>query len=148
MITGTTITSAICRKLHERWPDISIYREHIDEDFDEPSFFVWSVNVSSSPRMWNRFIHTHKIEVNFFPKRGNTSLYSVLLDFGLELCEVLNSISVDIDETTMPVWAINPTYQIIDDSSLQWSADFQIEAVIEENEGTTMGQLSSTTHFK
>lgn len=148
MITGITITSAICRKLHERWPDISIYREHIDEDFDEPSFFVWTVNVDVSPMMWNRSTHTHKIEVNMFPKRGNTSLYADLLDVGLELCEVLNSINVEIDDTTMKVWAINPTYQIIDDSSLQWTADYRVEAVIDEREVSTMSRLDTEAHFR
>lgn len=143
-MNSLTIMSAICRNLHAAFPNISVYREHIDENFDEPSFFVWTSDVTTSPMMNNRFIQNHSIEISYFPHRLNTSKYQECFQIGLDLCDVMRSITVD----NKPLWANNPTYHIVEDSHLQWSASFRIELFYDENKAPLMASLTNSVDFK
>ena len=150
MIDGTVITSAVCRKLHSAFPDISIYREHICEDFDEPSFFVWSSAVRPSNQLWPRMFQRHEIEVRYFPVRGDLAMYEHLNSVGMSLLEILSSIDVEIDETTLPVFLSSSNYVIINDNTLNFSAEYQIECLINNGEtAELMGKIDEiNTHLK
>lgn len=126
-MNGLVITSAVCRKIHAIYPDISVYREHIDDDFDEPSFFVWTSGVENSPKLWPSQFQTHKIEVNFFPVRGSCSMYETLLEIGSELSEHLARIEVEIGSGTKAVFGSNISYNIVDDNLLVFSVEYKIE---------------------
>lgn len=143
-MNGTVITSAICRKLHAIYPNISIYREHIDDGFDEPSFFVWTSGINQDAAIHPRMFIRHKIEVSYFPNHSNNSMYEELLNIGLSLLESLSRIDVEIGTTTKPVFSINPGYSIIDDNFLQFSAEYLIEGVIDDGSNVEfMGNIDS-----
>ena len=49
-IKGTQITSAVCKALHGKYSQIPIYREPIDQDFQEPCFFCVVQRHGNKPR--------------------------------------------------------------------------------------------------
>lgn len=148
-MNGTIITSAVCRKLHSKYPDISIYREHIEDGFDEPSFFVWTSGLSDESAIHPRLIMRHRIEINYFPVHSSTSMYEDCLDIGMALLEHLSRIEVEIGETTKPVFGIHPSYTIVDDNMLQFSVEYRIEGVIDDGSNVkSMGDLESEIAYK
>lgn len=145
---GTVITSAVCRKLHTIFPDVSIYREHICEDFDEPSFFVWSSAVRPQQLLWPRMFQRHEIEVRYFPIRGDLGMYETLNTMGMSLIEALSTIDVPIGEKTMPVFLNSSEYSIIDDNTLHFTAEYQIECLISNGETSVlMGSIDELNAY-
>ena len=148
MITGLTVVSAVCRKLHAAFPSIPIYREHIGENFDEPSFFVWTENVAVAPFDQRKFLLKQQIEIHYFPRHDNTAMYEDMLGIGIQLTEVLNSINCKIAGICRPIWAISPSYRIVDGNMLSYSVQFNIEAYPEEKKPELMGELNYDVDVK
>lgn len=148
MITGLTVISAVCRKIHAAFPDVPVYREHIGENFAEPSFFVWTESVDISPFEPRKDKVLHHIEVHYFPKHDNTDMYAEMLNIGVQLIETLKSIEIEVGEKNLPVWAIMPTYRIIDDNMLSFSAQYRIETYIAEKAQPLMAELDEEVGVK
>lgn len=141
-ITGISVTSAVCRKLHAAFPNIPIYREHIGENYSEPSFFVWTSNVQTYPHQGTKLIQKHWIEINYFPPHGGTNRYEEMQNIAIQLLEALHCIEMD----SLPVWSISPEYRIIDHDMLQFSAVFRIETDITDIPCELMGEIEQRSH--
>lgn len=115
-VTGTQITSAVCSAIHAKYANIPIYKDPIDQEFEEPCFVVWCNRTDTKPVMWPRFSETHEIEVRYYPQQRDTQ-NSYGLNIGIELIEVLSKISVKYTETEdLPVFAVDFARQIVDDA--------------------------------
>lgn len=132
-VTGQQITSAICRALRAKYTNIPIYKEPIDQDFEEPCFFVWCSKTETSPVIWPKFRETHDIEVRYYPPERDRQ-HGEGLDIGAELVEVLSRIFIrDGDEESLPIWATDYSRRIVDDAVVV-SLTYRTEGVIDQGQ--------------
>ena len=141
-MNGSSISKAVCRKLHSEYPNVTIYREHIVEGFIRPCFFVYTSNVTHGDEMHERFHQLYTIEVNYFPSRGNESAYCEIADLQGYLPILLNSIEVEIGDYKMPVWGSEKKSPAVDDDMLQMSITYRIEGFVMKNKAVPMKDLS------
>lgn len=146
MINGTSVISAVCRKIHAAFPEVPIYREHIGENFDEPSFFVWTSNVTPITLQHPHFALSHQIEVNYFPSHSDVNMYEHMLDVAVQLIECLNF--VELVEGKQIVWGMSPDYKIIDNNLLQYSVEYRVDAIINQTKSPNMAVLDSYINSK
>lgn len=66
-IEGEQVVGAVCRAVHAQFPDIPVHKEPMDQDFEEPCFFVWNAGTETAPVIWPKFRETHHIEVRYYP---------------------------------------------------------------------------------
>lgn len=142
-VTGTQITSAVCRAIHAKYPAIPVYREPVDQDFEEPCFFVWCERTDTSPVIWPRFRETHAIEVRYYPPERD-SQHGVGLDIGAELVEVLSRITIMDDGTeSLPIFAADYSRRIVDDA-VAISVTYRTEGYIEQGKAAKpMGDVAA-----
>lgn len=141
-VTGTQITSAVCRALHEKYPLIPIYREPIDQDFEEPCFFVWCNKTDTSPVIWPKFRETHEIEVRYYPPQRN-SQHGEGLDIGADLVEVLSRITIkDGKNESLPIFATDYSRRIVDDA-LAVSLTYRTEGYFYKARAESMGEITA-----
>lgn len=146
-ITGTQITSAVCRALRAKYADIPIYKEPIDQDFQEPCFYVWCSKTDTSPMIWPKFRETHDIEVRYYPPERN-SQNGEGLDMGAELVEVLSKIRImHGEEESLPIYATNYSSQIVDDA-VAVSITYKTEGYFYETQAESMGELTANVSGK
>lgn len=141
-VTGTQITSAVCSAIHAKYTDIQVYKDPIDQDFEEPCFVVWCNRTDTNPVIWPRFSETHEIEVRYYPpKRDNQN--SKGLNIGVELIEVLSKISVEYSKTeSLPVFAMDFSRRIVDDA-VAVSLTYRTEGFIGDGQtAELMGDLA------
>lgn len=141
-IKGTQITSAVCRALREAYGNIPIYKEPIDQDFEEPCFIVWCEKTETAPVIWPRFRETHDIEVRYYPPERNRQ-HGSGLDMGAELFKVLSRITIkDGEKESLPIWATDYSRRIVNDA-IVISITYKTEGFFYEVEGESMGGLST-----
>lgn len=140
-MNGSSIAKAVCRKLHAGYPNVAIYRERIVEGFTRPCFFVYTSEIQHNDGMHERFHQLYTIEVNYFPSRGDESAYCEIADLMAYLPILLNSIDVEIDETTMPVWGSDKKSISTDDDMLQLSITYRIEGIPPKTDSVLMETL-------
>ena len=141
-ITGTQITSAVCRALHAKYKDIPVYKEPMDQDFEEPCFFVWCSKTDTSPMVWPKFRETHGIEVRFYPPERNRQ-HGDGLDMGAELVEALSRITVRYgDEESLPIFATDQSQRIVDDAVVI-SLTYRTEGYFYEQRSDSMKGLTT-----
>ena len=146
-VTGTQITSAVCRALRTKYADIPIYKEPIDQDFEEPCFFVWCSKTETDPVIWPKFRETHDIEVKYYPPERDRQ-HGEGLDIGADLVEVLNRITIkDGDEESLPIWATNYSRRIVDDA-VAVSITHRTEGCFNEEQAQSMGDMTATIENK
>lgn len=141
-VTGTQITSAVCRALRAKYADIPIYKEAIDQDFQEPCFYVWNSKTDTSPMIWPKFRETHSIEVRYYPPKRE-SQNGEGLDMGAELVEVLSKIRIRHgEEESLPIYATNYSRNIVDDA-VAVSITYTTEGYFYEERAESMGDLAT-----
>lgn len=140
-ITGTQIVSGVCRALANAF-DIPIYREPIDQDFEEPCFFVWEQSTDTSPVIWPKYRETHNIEVRYFPP-NRQSQHSEARDIGAQLVEVLKRITIrNGEDESLPIFATDSSRRIVDDS-LSFSVTYKTEGYFDEQRSASMGDYTA-----
>ncbi|MBQ8038078.1 MAG: hypothetical protein IJ268_13900, partial [Proteobacteria bacterium] len=138
-ITGTQIVSGVCRALANTF-DIPIYREPIDQDFEEPCFFVWEQSTDTSPVIWPKYRETHNIEVRYFPP-NRQSQHSEARDIGAQLVEVLKRITIrNGEDESLPIFATDSSRRIVDDS-LSFSVTYKTEGYFYEQRANSMEEI-------
>jgi hypothetical protein len=146
-VTGTQITSAVCRALHERYPQTPIYREPIDQEFEEPSFVVWCSSTETNPVIWPKFKETHHIEVRYYPPERN-SQNGEGLNIGAELVEILAKIVIqDPESQSLPIFATDYSRRIVDDS-VAVSITYKTEGFFYEARQESMGDITASINTK
>ncbi len=141
-IKGTQITSAVCKALHGKYSQIPIYREPIDQDFQEPCFFVWCSGTETNPVIWPKFKETHHIEVRYYPQERN-SQHGDGLNMGAELVETLAKIVIhDAQGQSLPIFATDYSQRIVDDS-VAISITYKTEGYFYEPRHETMGGVAA-----
>lgn len=130
-VTGTQITSAVCRALRAKYADIPIYKEPIDQDFEEPCFFVWCSKTDTAPVIWPKFRETHGIEVRYYPPERDKQ-HGEGQDIGADLVEVLSRITIkDGEEESLPIFATDYSRRIVDDA-VAVSLTYRTEGFIDQ----------------
>lgn len=146
-ITGEQIVGAVCRAIHAAHPDIPIHKNAIDQDFDEPCFFVWNSETETAPVIWPKFRETHHIEVRYYPPERNT-LQSDGMDIGAKLVEVLSRITIKKDgEESLPIYATDYARKMIDEA-LAVSVTYKTEGFIKETRSPSMGDMTASIKEK
>lgn len=146
-VTGTQITSAVCRALRAKYADIPIYKEAIDQDFQEPCFYVWNSKTDTSPMIWPKFRETHSIEVRYYPPQRE-SQNGEGLDIGAELVEVLSKIRIRHgEEESLPIYATNYSRNIVDDA-VAVSITYTTEGYFYEERAESMGDFNANIGTK
>lgn len=142
-VTGTQIISAVCRAIHAEYNSIPIYKEPIDQDFEEPCFFVWCSRTETSPVMWPKFREEHDIEVRYYPPQRD-SQHGEGLDIGAALVEVLSRIVIKHGENeSLPIFATRYERRIVDDA-VAVSVTYRAEGFFEEGKAAeTMGGFAA-----
>ena len=146
-VTGTQSTSAVCRAFRAKYADIPIYKEPIDQDFEEPCFFVWCSKTETDPVIWPKFRETHDIEVKYYPPERDRQ-HGEGLDIGADLVEVPRRIRIkDGDEESLPIWATNYSRRIVDDA-VAVSVTYRTEGCFNEARAQSMGDMTATIENK
>lgn len=141
-ITGEQIVGAVCRAIHAALPNIPIHKDAIDQNFDEPCFFVWNSETETEPVIWPKFREKHNIEVRYYPPERNTQ-QSDGMDMGAKLIEVLSRITIKKDdEESLPIFATNYTRKVIDDA-LAISVTYKTEGFIHETRAGSMVDITA-----
>ncbi len=143
------VVSAVCKKIHEAFPEIPIYREKIQSDFETPSFFVWCESFDTSPLQRKNYEITQHIVVSFFPSNNEFNKYAILNEVGLHLLSTLYSINVEYSSGSKPLLAFNPTFQIVDENHLSWSCTFTLSSNLDcSNTHKFNGSLTTNVQEK
>ncbi len=66
------ITELIANQLNSLFPDIDIYRENIEGEFKEPSFFIQRISLALSPRLFEIQKRNYSYHIVYFPKLTKT----------------------------------------------------------------------------
>lgn len=141
-MNGSSIAKAVCKKLHAEYPNIPIYRERIVEGFSRPCFFVYTSDVAHEDEMHERFHQLYTIEINYFPGRGDESAYCEIADLKGYLPILLNSIDVEIGDSTMPVWGRDKKSPTTEEDMLQMSITYRIEGYVKKKINVPMKTLT------
>lgn len=146
-VTGTQITSAVCRALREKYAEIPIYKEPIDQEFEEPCFVVWCNKTETAPVIWPKYRETHEIEVRYYPPERNRQNGDGQ-DIGAELVEALSRIKIkDGEEESLPIFATGYTRQMVDEA-LAVSLTYKTEGFFYETRQESMGGLVANVATK
>lgn len=146
-VTGTQITSAVCRALREKYAEIPIYKEPIDQEFEEPCFVVWCNKTETAPVIWPKYRETHEIEVRYYPPERNRQNGDGQ-DIGAELVEALSRIKIkDGEEESLPIFATGYTRQMVDEA-LAVSLTYKTEGFFYETRQESMGGLAANVATK
>jgi hypothetical protein len=146
-IKGTQITSAVCKAINGKYSQIPIYLEPIDQDFQEPCFFVWCSSTETNPVIWPKFKETHHIEVRYYPQERN-SQHGDGLNMGAELVEILAKIVIqDPESQSLPIFATDYSRRIVDDS-VAVSITYKTEGFFYEARQESMGDITASINTK
>lgn len=95
------VTLSIANQLAKIVPDATIYREQQEQSFDEPSFYVYEVNTSSSGELMSYEVRKHLYCVMWFPDSKQDSPGKK------EQCENMRSLLLDefqrLDELSLAI---------------------------------------------
>lgn len=65
------LISAICMALHTAFPSVSIFKEHVEQGIEEPSFMVRCVRPKQTLFRGQRYEQKNMFEVVYFPPMEN-----------------------------------------------------------------------------
>lgn len=146
-VTGQQIISAVCRALRAKYTDIPIYKEPIDQEFEEPCFCVWCSKTETAPVIWPKYRETHNIEVRYYPPQRN-SQNGEGLDIETELVEVLSRIYIKHgEEESLPIFATDYSRRIVDDAAVV-SLTYRTEGYFEQEKAEPLGEAVINTQPK
>lgn len=62
------IINGIAVKLHEVFPNVTIYKENIHQGLEEPCFLILPLDSTQDAQLPNRYWRTYLFNVQYFPK--------------------------------------------------------------------------------
>lgn len=78
IVTTKKLLSTISVAIDERFPDIPVTAEQIDEGIDDNYFFIRLLETSHTRELYNRFKKSYPIVVHYFDEaRSNINMYDV-----------------------------------------------------------------------
>lgn len=60
------------------YPDCTIYTEPVEQDLQEPAFYIHCIDVDQKDLIAGRFRHSMPFEVVYFPLNGLSDIYTAL----------------------------------------------------------------------
>lgn len=82
------IINGIAVKLHEAFPNVTIYKESIHQGMKEPCFLIMPLESTQDAKLPNRYWRTYFFDVHYFPKselQPKTEMLSVAETLFFEL---------------------------------------------------------------
>lgn len=76
MIDG--IIEAMATTIAGLYPDCTIYTEPVEQDLQEPAFYIHCINVDQSDLIARRFRQSMPFEVVYFPREGLSEINNTL----------------------------------------------------------------------
>lgn len=81
------IITAMATTIAGLYPDCTIYTEPVEQDLQEPAFYIHCIDVDQSDLIAKRFKHSLPFEVVYFPLNGladiNATLPEILVNLAL-----------------------------------------------------------------
>lgn len=111
------ITSLVAEKLAEIDSEATIYREHEEQGFQEPCFFIQRIKSGKSTHLGKRSMRTYSYAVMFFPKNGTR-----------EECEIAEEILHDRFKKIDGVGHLYDVASKINDNVLQYQFNLMFRA--------------------
>lgn len=72
------IITGMATKIASLYPDCTIYTEPVEQDLQEPAFYIHCIDVDQRDRIAGRFIHSMPFEVVYFPLNGLADIYTTI----------------------------------------------------------------------
>ena len=142
-INGETIKSAISLKIRSAFasttgtPPVTtyprMYKEKVVQGMSKPCFFIWTMEVTPTKRMNNRYELMYQMNVRFEPDDDDEDAYKTCMENAIILTEALSKIDVPIEvdgnEVTKQVYGRSLSYNITEDV-LQFFATYTLHGYI------------------
>lgn len=94
MIAINDIRVAIQQALDSIYPNIDVYSEEIKQGFDEPCFFIKSVNSNQDNQMWNSKKREILFDIHYFSDKEE-DINKDCLDMADSLYKILELIDIE-----------------------------------------------------
>ncbi len=142
MLIGEVIRSAIVVKLRELFPDITVYKEKIEQGVRYPHFFILPLNTTYEKELGLRGWVYYQVNIRYRPTQDFNSKYSDLEQVGTDLMWALDTITV----AGYPLRGRDMNYQIVD-GVLQFFINFRMR-IKQEQEIEKMLVLTNSAEIK
>lgn len=142
MLIGEVIRSAIVVKLRELFPDITVYKEKIEQGIRYPHFFILPLNTTYEKELGLRGWVYYQVNIRYRPTQDFNSKYSDLEQVGTDLMWALDTIAV----AGYPLRGRDMNYQIVD-GVLQFFINFRMR-IKQEQEIEKMLVLTNSAEIK
>lgn len=142
MLIGEVIRSAIVVKLRELFPDITVYKEKIEQGIRYPHFFILPLNTTYEKELGLRGWVYYQVNIRYRPTQDFNSKYSDLEQVGTDLMWALDTITV----AGYPLRGRDMNYQIVD-GVLQFFINFRMR-IKQEQEIEKMLVLTNSAEIK
>ena len=93
MISINYIRIAIQQALDNAYPNIEIYSEKIEQGFEEPCFFIKTINSSQENQMWDSQERDILFDIHYFSDKEDIN--KSCLDMAESLYQILRLINVE-----------------------------------------------------
>lgn len=143
MLQGDLIKSALAKKLAALFPDVTVYKEKIEQGLKYPSFFVLQLNTSKTDDLRPFAWLDYQMNIRYRPNKDYNSKRSELDQLGLDMMLGLEEIEVE----GRPVRGRDISYQIVD-GVLQFFINFRMRIKKEEGDGQKMLELENSAYIK
>lgn len=130
-----SIINGIANKLFEKYgEEYAIYTDLVEQDFQEPCFFIHLVNSENNQELCNRYKRQYSFDIVYFPRNANQ------ID---ELCEVSEQLylyleHIFIDDDLISGIGMN---HHIEDGILHFLVDYKLMVMREERNVEKMEAL-------
>lgn len=142
MLIGEVIRSAIVVKLRELFPNITVYKEKIEQGIRYPHFFILPLNTTYEKELGLRGWVYYQVNIRYRPTKDFNSKYSDLEQAGTDLMWALDTITVE----GYPLHGRDMNYQIVD-GVLQFFINFRMR-IKQEQEIEKMLVLKNSAEIK
>lgn len=94
-VTGKTIISAVIRKIKKAYPDITVYKEKVNQGIKYPYFMIYCEDFSEQKLMRENYLQSFIISVLYQYKELPETSYTEFNEVGYKLAEILQTIELD-----------------------------------------------------
>ena len=143
MLVGEVIRSAVVVKLKQKFPNITVYKEKIEQGLQFPHFFVLPLNTSREKELREKGWISYQLNVRYRPTQDFNSKYGELEQIGTDLLDVLELVTV----AGYPLRGYGMNYQIVD-GVLQFFINFRMRVKQEQEINAKMETLENSAEIK
>lgn len=145
-IYGDTVRDLVASRIAE-YSTVKIYKEKARQDYPTPCFFVWQPSLDVEPRIGGGLLLSHKISVQYKPASKDEP-NNEMFDMGILLISILDKVPNTLPgQSKYPIYSLDRTSKIIQER-LVFSATFNVECEISENDFVKIKDLESKTEIK